>query len=671
MTSSYYLELLKNPLNFSPVSRDMNVFFDECNKQVFAVSTQNQKTVVQVKGPEDKLNSTFSIQDKGHVISIKFSPDQRVLAIQRSAKAIDFLNFYDGVETAVEYSQICKGRTTQIIGFSWTGINDIVYVTNQGIEFYQVQNDKSSLKLLKHYHANVNWFVYLPDSAVLLLSSGIMGNIIHPYVFRAGNIIRLPKFEVENPPSTRNPQPASLLERDVTVANIYNNIYVVVLRNQSRSMNSAGAEIVLYQLQKDSPAKKTAILRLGSVGRFAVNVVDNLISVHHQASKTSMLFDISLPCDFDGQVNHHYPVLSPLPIQPYTIQYKYETTEDEPRFKNIVCESYSPNWVVFQPNIIIDAKLGSLWKLSVKLTSLINMIEDKGKLIDFLLLRSDSKEVIIDVLNEALTPGQQCSINTIALMLDKINAVFAEYVELTNSGTMQTQESNKENEITGSWFQKQSVIDQNDMYTLIFVPFIARADILSKFKIAVLLEYIRSLNIYKVPVEYYLNEFIINVLVQKEMFYQLHQFIQYHVLSDSKPLACLLLSLENIYPPGYDLALDMMKRLGNANEEIIDILLQKEDLISALKYLQISDTIDAAAPRKFLDSALHTNDDMVFYTVFTFFQQRNLKLRKSLKFVRGEQCEMYEKIFEKKFKSKVEKLCNVDDITNDIGVFDI
>ena len=34
--------------------------------------------------------------------------------------------------------------------------------------------------------------------------------------------------------------------------------------------------------------KKTHILRLDMSGRFAINVVDNLIIVHHQASKVSI-----------------------------------------------------------------------------------------------------------------------------------------------------------------------------------------------------------------------------------------------------------------------------------------------------------------------------------------------------------------------------------------------
>ena len=664
--ASYYLELLQNPLSFPPVSRDINVFFDECNKQVFAVAEENNFTRVHVKGPQPSLNADFQLENKGHVISIKFSPNQRILATQRSAKAIDFANFLDGTP-ASEYSQTCKGRATQIIGFCWTSVTDVVFVTNQGIEFYQTQSqpaEKSSLKLLKQYHVAVNWFVFLPESSVLLLSSGIGGNIIHPYLFKPGNIVRLPKFEVENPSSTRTPQPSSLLERDVTVANIYNNIYVVVLRNHSRSFNTVGAEVVLYQLQKDAPAKKTAVLRLGTVGRFAVNVVDNLIVVHHQASKTSMLFDINMSGDFDGQVTHYYPVLAPLPIQPFTMMSKQPSCTS---ITEVSCESYSPNWVVFQPKIIIDAKLGCLWQLNVKLDSITNMIEDKGKLIDFLLLRSNSKSVILSVCNQVLQPGRQSGMGTISQIFDKINTVYAEYLELDKTGTAQVQDTAKENDLTGSWFQKQSIIEQTNMYTDVFLPFVEKEQISYKFMIAVLLEYIRSLNHLKIPVEYYLNEFIINLLVQRDKFYQLHQFIQYHVLSDSKPLACLLLSLENVYPPAYHLALDMMKRLGTADEEIVETLISKQQIIAALKYLQSTDAIDSAAPRKFLSAALKTGDTCVFYTVFTYFQERNLRLRKSVNFAKGEQCEKYEKAFKKMFgnTSKTSKT-NLEDLVDGI-----
>lgn len=93
----------------------------------------------------------------------------------------------------------------------------------------------------------------------------------------------------------------------------------------------------------------------------------------------------------------------------------------------------------------------------------------------------------------------------------------------------------------------------------------------------------RSLTEHGIPVQHYLHELVITTLVQRKAYYQLHQLLQYHVVTDSKPLACLLLSLENLYPAAHQLALDMLKRLGNAHEEIIEVLLSKGHILPALR----------------------------------------------------------------------------------------
>lgn len=190
------------------------------------------------------------------------------------------------------------------------------------------------------------------------------------------------------------------------------------------------------------------------------------------------------------------------------------------------------------------------------------------------------------------------------------------------------------------------VIDQSDMYTHVFSHFSDCKQIKYKFMVAVLVEYIKSLNHYQIPVQYYLYELIINLLVNHNCFYQLHQFLQYHVLSDSKPLACLLLSLEGSYAAAHQLALDMLKRLSTATEEIIEVLLSKQHLLAALRFIRSVGAIDTISARKFLDAAKNSQDHMLFYTVFKFFEQRNLRLRGNPKFTQGEHCEPYVKHFE-------------------------
>lgn len=123
----------------------------------------------------------------------------------------------------------------------------------------------------------------------------------------------------------------------------------------------AGAEVLVYTLTKEAAARKTHVLRTDVAGKSAVSVIDNLVVVHHQASKTSSVFDIGLSGDGDGRVVHLRPFLAGVTIRPHLFDVPDQSD-------SLAAPMYSPNWVFFQPNTIIDV---SIWRLpfssSVKL----------------------------------------------------------------------------------------------------------------------------------------------------------------------------------------------------------------------------------------------------------------------------------------------------------------
>lgn len=117
----YYLELSKDPIRFDAVSTLTNVFFDDTNRQVkiakpqlctpliitenrlifvwggspkvFAVRSGGATGIV-VKGPRaDSETYSFCMDDKGPIRSIKFSPDHRILAVQRADAEVEFITF--------------------------------------------------------------------------------------------------------------------------------------------------------------------------------------------------------------------------------------------------------------------------------------------------------------------------------------------------------------------------------------------------------------------------------------------------------------------------------------------------------------------------------------------------------------------------------------------------
>lgn len=127
--------------------------------------------------------------------------------------------------------------------------------------------------------------------------------------------------------------------------------------------------------------------------------------------------------------------------------------------------------------------------------------------------------------------------------------------------------------------------------------------------------------------------------------------------------ACLLLSLESFYPPAHQLSLDMLKvtgpsgspvagprpgactdldsppphsqRLSTANDEIVEVLLSKHQVLAALRFIRGIGGHDSISARKFLDAAKQTEDNMLFYTIFRFFEQRNQRLRGNPSFTPG------------------------------------
>ncbi|XP_058878056.1 regulator of MON1-CCZ1 complex-like isoform X2 [Acipenser ruthenus] len=591
MSEEHYLELCDNPVQFENASSVNNVFFDEANKQVFAVRSGGATGVV-VKGPDDKSSVAFRMDDKGEVKCIKFSFGNKILAVQRTSKSVEFINFIPDL-LHLEYSQECKTKNASILGFCWTSWNEIVFITDQGIEFYQVLPDKRSLKLQKSQSINVNWYMYCPVTSVILLSTTVQGNVLQPFFFKNGTMSKMSKFEIELP-IVPKPAKLSLSERDIAMVTIYGQLYVRYLKHHSRTLNNPGAEVILYHLPRDGTCKKMHVLKLNTTGKFALNVVDNLVVVHHQSSQTSMIFDIKLR-DTEGTLNIHQPVLPARSIHPYKIPLTGPAAVTTPT--PVPCELYSSTWSVFQPDIIISA-------------------------------------------SEVLNGSDKGNLSVIATVFDKLNQVYKEYLEAEQSYPV----AGETGQSRGNPAQKrpvrtQAVIDQSDMYTHVLSVFTEKKDVSHKFIIAVLMEYIRSLNQFQITVQHYLYELVLKTLVHHNLFYMLHQFLQYHVLSDSKPLACLLLSLESTYPPAHQLSLDMLKRLSMSNDEIVEVLLSKQQVLGALRFIRGVGGHDNISARKFLDAARQTREEMLFYTIFRFFEQRNQRLRGSPHFTPGEHCE--------------------------------
>lgn len=66
------------------------------------------------------------------------------------------------------------------------------YLYNGNILHFQVLPEKRSLKLLKNQSINVNWYMYCPESSVILLSTTVLGNVLQPFYFKVKGCV--PRF---------------------------------------------------------------------------------------------------------------------------------------------------------------------------------------------------------------------------------------------------------------------------------------------------------------------------------------------------------------------------------------------------------------------------------------------------------------------------------------------
>jgi hypothetical protein len=147
----------------------------------------------------------------------------------------------------------------------------------------------------------------------------------------------------------------------------------MVVRNVAQSK---AAEITLLRLTRDTTTK-VAVLQLDQSGRFAINTVDNLILVHHQLSKSTCVFDLKWgTVARDGNYLDGHPVetLHPM-MKPRSMLAPPPLPDGSPQ----PCNLYSSSWIVFQPDIVIDARLGFLWTLELSLNRMTDLIPSRTR----------------------------------------------------------------------------------------------------------------------------------------------------------------------------------------------------------------------------------------------------------------------------------------------------
>ncbi|EDV51149.1 regulator of MON1-CCZ1 complex [Drosophila erecta] len=613
----HYIELSPNPIRFDAVSQLTNVFFDDSNKQIFAVRSGGATGVV-VKGPgsPDDIVISFCMSDRGGAIrSIKFSPDNQILAVQRKENSVEFICF-QGDQPLLQDIITHQVKTT-IHGFVWVHNREVALISNTGVEVHTVVPEKRQVRSVKSLSIGIKWFAWCCDANVALLCTS-EGNTLIPVLVKQKVITKLPKVDLGNP--SRDVQ-----ESKVTLGQVYGVLAVLILQSNS---TTGLMEVEVHLLNGPGLApRKCHVLRLSVLGRFAINTVDNLIVVHHQASGTSLLFDIALPGEVINEITYHTPITPGRSIKPFGLK----LPSLSPDGLIFLCELYSTHWVLFQPNIVIDAKLGCMWFLNLCIEPLCQLISDRIRLTEFLLQRSSGKQVLLKVIGQLVDDQYKGTLlPVLETIFSRINKIYASWVQLE----LQNQTAQPSNVKTTTLKQSTPpivLIEQLDMVQIF--QHIARRP----YTESILMLYLQSLNKFNIAAQEELSKMIITELITNRSFDTLRRLVSYSMLLESKSVACFLLSHSNVDTAISQVAIDMLGRI-EAHEIIIEVMLGQGKVIDALRLAKNSLGLEKVPARKFLEAAYKTKDDLIFHSVFRFFQMRNLKLYETLSFPKAEQC---------------------------------
>ncbi|XVE75757.1 hypothetical protein DITRI_Ditri12bG0118300 [Diplodiscus trichospermus] len=317
--------------------------------------------------------TTDSISE-GPICSIRFSLDEKLIAVQRSNILIQFWHR----ETRETFTHRCKSESESILGFFWTDCPsfDIVVVKTSGLDLFAYDYASKSLNLVETRKLNVSWYVYTHESRLVLLASGMQCKTFYGFQLSSAGIIRLPKFEMVMAKSEANSKPV-LAAEDVYIVTVYGRIYCLEVDRVAMVLHS-------YRFYRD------AIIQQGSLpiysSKVAVSVVDNVLLVHQVDAKVVILYDI--------YADSRAPISAPLPvllrgfprsnISTSRPSSKESESSDGSNPNDHEAIIYGDDWTFLVPDLICDVANKLLWKIHLDLEAISASSSEVPSVLEFL-----------------------------------------------------------------------------------------------------------------------------------------------------------------------------------------------------------------------------------------------------------------------------------------------
>ena len=278
-----------------------------------------------------------------------------------------------------------KAKNCSVLGFVWLSNSELVFITDLGLELYTVNQEKRSVKYVRSVSDTINWFSCHVSSHVLVTSASGATESLQVWSVRGGNISKLSTLSLSSAGAE-----VRVRSEDVRLVTVYDDQYLAVVTRP---------ELRLFRVGSESVVLTHVLTDLDTQGSLGLHTIDNLILVHSQSQSRTKIYDIQLTNQSRDEAvssTNQDSVLRVAPCLPASVITGHET--------------YSPHWVVFLPNTLVDAKNGKMWSVNMKMISnnlpSISSNVSESVIINqvrFLINREHGKSPLINLLKTCVT----------------------------------------------------------------------------------------------------------------------------------------------------------------------------------------------------------------------------------------------------------------------------
>lgn len=360
------------PLRCS-IQGSRGLFYDDGNKLLLS-PTSNQVFSWKVAPFDPSVEPTSDSVSEGPVLSVRYSLDGKILAIQRSSHEIQFWN----KETGRTFSHRCSPEAESILGFFWTDSPtcNIVLVKTSGLDLLICDSESTNLRLAESKRINVSWYVYTHESRLILLASGMQCKSFTGFQLSSAGVVRLPKFDMLMAKSEANNKPI-LAALDIHLITVYGRIYGLQVDRIAMLLHC-------YRFYRDAVVQQGSLPIYSS--KVAVSVVDNVLLVHQVDAKVVILYDLF--------ADSRAPISAPLPLllRGYpraSMSSSRHTSKDDGsselnQTNNHETTLYGDGWKFLIPDLLCDTTSGLLWKIHLDLDAISASSSEVPSVMEFL-----------------------------------------------------------------------------------------------------------------------------------------------------------------------------------------------------------------------------------------------------------------------------------------------